>query len=906
VTFGAEAKRLGAYALVRQVPNNLGAASALADLFDSWMLPAQFETLDDLAPGTWIVAEVDGSFAMTLGAQYGYDFNWVREAVSLGGLAGDIGLKVQVGLSASFGFEASGQYAIAIGRPVGTERVRVQLFRLDRKGLNLAYSAGASAKGNFGGLLPDHFDEFVAGVFGLHGLQVLKELDKWTAPDQKLSDLLADVSVGYAEDFLTKATGIDAHATFDEARDQLVNLLKAWHELPHKVASTVYSLVEHDVSALPELKAQLKGLSENDLDEFQPTFADLLGHVAFFATPLGRWLESSVLTSILAAASDTSEYARVQQLAKQTLAVLDGSALERTLVRVQNEIANRLGLDKIEHIIDATTFARADEWLKARLAAFLGKTVDNAQVQEIRTAIAKLLALRQTFFEQARKALTKKYELQLLGSYQKATTRTALIDMVADFAAPDATSAALAKLVRSAIDGNFEQLLFNDLPGISLNRGVMTHEIKRQSHLEVTMPFFQVQMDHINTSLAKLESVQSDRGRLVVYDLHADDLKTAKGKFASRFTVQGRFAQQGATRVFDDMSMTHSYTFRQALPMARTNALRAQLKPYVDMYFGGTFSGGRSSFDDWLADLDRTVEGLLGNGPNDFGNTLLALDVAAPAAFAGAWALAPDTAKADQYFEMSVVIQTQLRTLIPLAYFQDLKKFKDRVPSAALLVYASMPTTTGIVVQSGRIVQFDDRGDVYPDIDSSGHIEALARNSRTLAVLVSRLTNVHAMLVGSPETVTIASDYDVSKAGTIIGNALTPNGLADLRNLLLVERNVIREARAAGLKIAAFLKANNAADGLKNLADYGAKVTNAFNSKIGGLFSGNELRPLGTLVFMEAGRALDRTLKSVQPSAMLELSVLKDQPSFDLRRFVDGDDAPVADIVNAQKFVALG
>src|SRR5262249_44560097 len=186
----------------REIPATAKSLNALTDLFQAWMLPSQFSTLEDLAPGTWIITEIDGSIALSLGAEYGYDFNWVRESVELGGLSGDIGLKVQVGVSATFGFEASGQYALALGRAPGTDQIRVQLFRLDRKGVSLAYSAGATAQGSFGGLLPDHFDDFVSGVFGLHGLQVLKDLDKWTAPDRKITDLLANVSVRYAEDFL--------------------------------------------------------------------------------------------------------------------------------------------------------------------------------------------------------------------------------------------------------------------------------------------------------------------------------------------------------------------------------------------------------------------------------------------------------------------------------------------------------------------------------------------------------------------------------------------------------------------------------------------------------------------------------------------------------------------------------
>src|SRR5262249_4532685 len=68
-TFGVEGKRLGAYAIVRRIPRDRGAASALQDLIDGWMLPTHFRQLEDLASGTWLIAEVDGSFALNLGAQ---------------------------------------------------------------------------------------------------------------------------------------------------------------------------------------------------------------------------------------------------------------------------------------------------------------------------------------------------------------------------------------------------------------------------------------------------------------------------------------------------------------------------------------------------------------------------------------------------------------------------------------------------------------------------------------------------------------------------------------------------------------------------------------------------------------------------------------------------------------------
>src|SRR5688572_4273844 len=906
-TFGAEAKRLGAYAVVRQVPAELGALSVVQAAVQSWMLPSQFRQLDDLEPGTWIVSEIDGSFAMTLGAQYGYDFNWVREAVQLGGLSGDIGLKVQVGASATFGFEASGQYAIALGRARDSQRLRLQLFRLNRKGLNLAFSASASAQGSAGGLLPDNFDEFVQGVFGLHGLQVLKDLDQWSASDAPLSDLLAGVGVGYAQEFLGAVTGIDPRTTFEAARGRLVSLLEAWHALRRRVAATVYSLAESQVSGMPVLKTQLAKLATQDLVAFRGDAERLLAHVDFFKTPFGAWLESASLGAVLNAVSDTNEYAKVQQIAKQTLAILDGSLLERTLLNLQRELARRLALDNVERIVDAATFDAADEWLKARLGDFLGAKVDLRQTEALRTAIRRLMDLRETFFARARTALTSKYEVQLIGSYQKSTTSTALVDVVFDFGAPGASPSQLLRLATAAIDGDLEQILVQEVTGVELKQGVLTHGIKRQTHLELTLPFAGTEMDHINSSLAKVEAVQSDRGRILIYDLHADDLVTAKGKFASRFAVQGRFAQNTRVRVFDDQSMTHAYSFRQAVPKMRRRALEAQLKAYVDTYLPDTFGSGESSLSTWITDLDRTIDRQLNNGPDNFGNTLLSLEVTAPSSLVGAWALAPASADADEYRAMSKAIQAQLRKLIPLCHFQDVDAFRDRIPAAALLVYAALPPATGLRVDRGRILQFDSGSDVYWDIEDRNHVEALAAHSLTVAALHTRLTGINETLMHADGMESVARDYHPDRLQQVVSQALTTRvGAEDLRNLLVVERMVVREARQAGLQIAGFLRASDSEQARKALAEYGSKVTEAFNSKIGGLFSAGELRPLGTMVFLEAARAFAPELKASRPSALLELTVLTDQPGFAMGSFVEGKPVPPSDVVRTERFVSLG
>src|SRR5262249_10560994 len=152
----------------------------------------------------------------------------------------------------------------------------------------------------------------------------------------------------------------------------------------------------------------------------------------------------------------------------------------------------------------------------------------------------------------------------------------------------------------------------------------------------------------------------------------------------------------------------------------------------------------------------------------------------------------------------------------------------------------------------------------------------------------------------------VVREYAPDRLGRVLSNALQdPNGRADLLALLNAERGVIRHAHQAGRDIAGFLSADKTADALAALTNFGTQVTTAFNDKIGGLFSGKELRPLGTLVFLEAARAFDATLGDVRPSAMMQLTVLKENPAFDMESFVDGTDASAADIVRTEKFVSL-
>src|SRR6185436_1210304 len=84
-TLEVSGKRESLFAVIRRLPADTPARLVVQSTVDSWILPRQIASIDQVEPGTWIAADVAGGISVALGAQVGYDFNWVREA-RLGGL----------------------------------------------------------------------------------------------------------------------------------------------------------------------------------------------------------------------------------------------------------------------------------------------------------------------------------------------------------------------------------------------------------------------------------------------------------------------------------------------------------------------------------------------------------------------------------------------------------------------------------------------------------------------------------------------------------------------------------------------------------------------------------------------------------------------------------------------------
>lgn len=899
ITFGVDGAKEGLYAVIRRFEKNTGAQTILGETLNSWMMPSQISSLDDFKPGTWLIADVEGSIALQLGAQFGYDYNWVQQA-QLGGLKGDIGLRLQLGISAALGFEASGQYVLVVSRDLADDRdqhLRLRLFKQRKKGWSFAFDADTTVQGK--SFSPSKMDGFIRAVFGVHGAQIVKDLNilrKWTDPNLAPSEGLAGLTVDYGLNLLREVTGIDPLKLFEESRKKLLGFLDLWDRLPHGVATLLASLVEVDPTPaqvhLIAVRDVARRIATGEQDEVAGLFQTLLSDVDFFQTPVGRWLESATTGAVLKAISGSREFEELQRIARVTRDILADDFVEKTvLVKLSQFIDAHLDLKQIEGVSDPAGFDALDEWLKARLSGFLKESLDLAKLEEVRRTVHLVLDKGQEFFDASLKALKRKYGIQFNAAFQTSTCHTALLDLVFDF-----SGAGALDCFRQALSGNFDTLLVERRPGISLNTATLTHQIERNAHIELNFPFYEGSLEHINKALAKVNAVDAEEGRLLLYELDADDVVTSKNKRNSRLAVGGYLkVGNNQVRLHSTAPMSYSYSFRQVKKGMRRADLLFQLKPYVASYFPDVFSTGAitgsDSFSMWIDALDKMVDQTEDHGADAFGNTLISLEVSVPGVVASAWLKASPDRSSPQYREVSLRLQSKMKHLIPFYYFQNLKNYGNIEPASVLLVYAAMPSWT-------------PPNDVYWNFTDGDLRKQIAGSQQTTQNLRALLQGVYDQLAGTPGMRGTAGFFEPDQAARLQKEALEGSSDGILTGLLMVEGNVVRGARDAGVALAKFLQeaGTRPSDAVATLSSFGSTITDTFNSKIKSTYGGDAVRPLGSMVFLEAASVFDPTAAATK--AILDLIVLKQQSKFNLPDFLTGAIPPKEDMIVQQRLVS--
>ena len=636
--------------------------------------------------------------------------------------------------------------------------------------------------------------------------------------------------------------------------------------------------------------------TESDPKKIARRIKKEINEVDFFTTPTGKWLVSATEKSLMSTLADIGikeERKKLIDVADKTLALLDGDTAEETFRKLQKRIEDSLGLDQILRIRDKASFDKADKWLKRRLSDFLGKTIVLEELNKIKKAINKVRTEADGFYEAGHKAITRKYSAQLSFAFEQATSRDALLDVTFDFA--DNRGLAATHLA-DALNGDFSEILSRQIPGVRVNEGVLTHGIKRRTHLEVNLPFFKSSLEHINESVAKGKIVDQGEDRLWVFTLKSEDV-VRRSNSMSRLSIGMRIEKNRGLRKFTSKSHTYDYAFRFAREKATREYLEDRLGVLTGAYLPEKFGvGDRGTLLAYLTAVDKALDSNGIGGDDNFGSTLVGLEVSVSGQALDAWKRVSGDKLDPRYLEISRRVQTMLRKYIRRCYLQDLDRYKQTEAVYPLLVYSALPPINRAKLK-GRTLEFN-QSDVYRWNYRSDAVLKAMFEQHCRDRLPEVLRQAHLDLDGTR----YLEDYTHSRIGKML-NLKTALARGNFRSLVINELDLIDEICKSCRRMYKFLKANDLEKAAAELAKTGEALTETFNDKVGKtIYEGKGLRPLGTLLFLEVARVLDPALsRKIRPVAMMELMVLKQDSRFKIEDFLQEKRPEPSELVLAQR-----
>ncbi len=872
------------FCVLQQAPRTTGTDDALASVVKSWKLPVHVRTADDLAPRTHLLAEVGGSLTASISATFGHEFNWMRQITLPAGaqaITGDIGLKLQLGLKAAFDLTTQGEYAVVVSRETEDAVIRVRIYKLKLNGFDFAMTASAAATASVP--LPANFDDLIKATLGVHALQIMTDLEDPNA----INNWIDKFGPKYVTDLLKKVTGLDLAA----AMAKVSALADRWKQLPSTAASQFVKLAEKGIPDFSDIQqaAQLVAAKDgNGLTTFlEGKLNDL--KVPFFGSPLGQYLEGLAETGALTLLQDIPD--GVQQAAQGAVDFFKGEPIENLLNQVVTEIDSRLGISAILADVGGDPATVLDKLLFSKLEAFLGRTPTLQDIKNLQSAIKSLLGKASDFYAKAVKALGSTYTAQLNATYQKTTTDTALIDASFNFGkAVDVPGVAAA--LRQLLAGRLDDFLTTPRAGVTLASGALTHQVKRHSHVDLTLPFLKVEGDWIGNAMTTFNAIDENDGRLIAYQLTMTGTKVDKSTITSLWRgrnwrstsialssqIPAKLAAGGSLRVFTDTSIdkqrhaASTASVRLEVANMSLSQLDDGVEPFAVQFMRRAFPDN-AAFEKWAA-----TGGLL-PAP---ANTLVSLDVVLPGAVPLAWLNRAVADKKDPiYRKLSLTLQFLLKRYLRDYYFRDVARYRDLDPAYLVLLYAAIPPSNAITI--GGVPSSVDGGIYWDtqDINAVREMANLARDTTSAQGFRAQLEQARKRLVDAGQ-VGLARYFDPANGLTDIFNrATSATNMGLLRGaLLFVESSVILDARDAALGAAAFnglAAANKPIEALRALADFGNKIADAFDKDLSSVFveDNDALQRLAPLIFAQASSVFDISVPTTNFDSTLNVTVLK-------------------------------
>lgn len=900
LSFGLEGEAERKWAVVRRFEREAGARSMVEGTASSWAMPSHVDSLSRLPHDTWLFAEVSGGLNLAVAASVGYDFNWVKQ-VKAGGLEGDIGLRLKAALQAEVGLRISGRFALVVN-VLNDARVRLQLVKLNVRGWSLAIDAGATAKlDGTDELLPPTLDDLVRATLGIHAGQLMGELKALVDPSTDLATIVGDefgerIS-GWISELIQEVIPV---GTVDEGRAQVLALLDRWEDVPGHLSSQIWAKLEEVTDGqayLQEVRGLLSEIADPSDEEVRAFLQTQLERVDLFTSPVGTLLMELGGGRVLDALVDRGPLDEIRDEAGRVLALLDGGGLEEALVKLHAAVSERVAVDIWRERIKKADLDALDAWVEEKLSKFVGSKVNVAKLKEIQKALNGLLGDGQELYAKTRELLAREYSADLSFSYQKTRAGEALIDAEFDLNNDDARLEYL-----HAVRGDFDRLLTREIAGVKVNRGTLTHRVRRERHLTVSLPFVSMNEQTLNESLARFEAVDENGRRQLYYALKATDEVTSDSK-TSRLVLEGSAGfGSPAVRTHVRGTLSYDYSYRLAVENLEADHLRHHIRPYVNRLLPGAFSRG-ASLTEWIDELDKSVERDLGRETGDFGDTLIGLDVAMPGTVCAAWFNEPADGEVP-YWSLSLALQKSLKELVYYYFISDPRRYRKRLNRLmAVLVYCSIPPLVDGTRTRFRRPHWSSNLDYRDRIPKMGV---------ALENLRSRLADLHPRMVTDPDLRFAAGQFRRDEAENIVRQVTGSAMDSGLRRLVAVEARIVEGAHEARKRMEDFKKAGatEPSEAVRHLADFGAELTAAFNSEVEFFRSDGAGRPFGTMLMVEAARALSGGQIDGEIAASLTISVLRDldtpQSWNEMRsEFLDGVDPPSNIVAIQQRLVEV-
>lgn len=868
--------RQGTTAVIRQISTSTGAASALRNATETWRLPRQIGKATDLPPGTWVAARGSGSLSVQLMARAGYTVSLLKE-LSLLSTSHALNARLAAALTATVGLALNEDYLIVAGRETDAPLVRLRIYRAAKQTRSAGIDLSVGLKV---GKPTTRAGTFVNLTLGIHGLQILSDLQalrNWKSGTGMLSQTPARLDDETALELLTAASGSDAYKNFEEARDRTIAALDLWSAIPNKIRAALWESLEN-ITGNSTLLPFLKKLAQADAAGAAVAISEALAADPGQQSPELLWLLSNTESGSVAPLLEDADGLR--EPAASSVKVLE----DGILWRLRKFIEEKLDLRPITEAGQPDP-NKINKWLLARLGDFLDRPIELGDLAELKLAIAGLQKVEPEVFSKAQSAFAELFRIGAAATLENSTGTSALLD--ADFNLEESQA---AQAFRSLMDkGDFNRLVTEPVPGVTLHYATLTHELARTANIQLHLPFFNSKRERANKTVARLQ-IEESAGRVLAYEVDSKDRAFASGRFRSELALLSRATVQDGKL---DLSGLHdgtlAYVSRQIQRSASLIDLKLRTQAFLREQIGGNFSD-----DEALAALYKNVEkrAVVENWRN-LGDVALQFDVALPGSSLEGWLRQRTASERKQAaLALSKALQARLKALVPQLYLSgdDQSHLEPNDTLAPLLVWSAIPPSTSILFSNNAIQKWDTGSDVYWDYADRNLRNAVIRDRRTVSALQVRMAQLGERWQSMGDGAK-ADFFAPGQVGKILGQATVRPGSDLLESLLFTEARMVHGAQEAlnSLKDAWKNAASAPSKTLRALSEFGANLSATFNRKLTVFSSPETLRTFNSFLLTEASAALTPEIDKGERTAALTLFFLREGHQIKAEEFLNGN-----------------